>query len=458
MVYDPLKQYRCFIVRGKALTDLDNLLPAYASILQEICPTTKDSFAKSFNTLLVKYLPKASEKTLDNHRTEIAGKLFGMYYEDRNMGINISERTLKLLEDSDQPAFFKDLCAKYQFPSGANKMRTVQDQLSNGIKIRQLAFVMKVILELYEKTETITKKEVGYYILNSLDVLSGKSSPSEVISQILQDRQKGIEREVGNQEKASSYNYQHINEQINLLVLANSILVDGDNININKKEMKYIYSLSENYKSEPAFNFYRYNLLTQEGRKEAELDWGHDFSLFSDIDKEVLITSTDSLLDSEALNLLRKDVRINTTALGDEGEDYVYNIEYKLVASKFPRLTNKIKKLGKIKGLGYDIQSVVGFGSNPDWVKYIEVKTTKRVTPPTDTFSDTINLTRNEWVAAEQHTNNFYIYRVYFSQRETRVFIIQNPAQLHKQGKLYVVPLSYRVDFTEESGEFICNA
>ena len=51
MPYDHSKQYRCPIVRGKALTDLDDLLPTYAHIIQEICPTNKTNFKESFKTL-----------------------------------------------------------------------------------------------------------------------------------------------------------------------------------------------------------------------------------------------------------------------------------------------------------------------------------------------------------------------------------------------------------------------
>ena len=63
--------------------------------------------------------------------------------------------------------------------------------------------------------------------------------------------------------------------------------------------------------------------------------------------------------------------------------------------------------LGKTKGLGYDIQSVVAEeGDKADFAKYIEVKSTKRVTEPNLSdacWMDTLNITRNEWIAAQQH-------------------------------------------------------
>jgi len=38
-VFNPDIQYRCTIIRGKAQKELDNLLPAYANIVSEICLT-----------------------------------------------------------------------------------------------------------------------------------------------------------------------------------------------------------------------------------------------------------------------------------------------------------------------------------------------------------------------------------------------------------------------------------
>ena len=78
------------------------------------------------------------------------------------------------------------------------------------------------------------------------------------------------------------------------------------------------------------------------------------------------------------------------------------------------RLVNKVKAVGHIKGLGYDIQSIFADNSEKsEFAHYIEVKSTKRVTEPQNIISngwiDAINLTRKEWIAAEQHSNSFSI-------------------------------------------------
>jgi hypothetical protein len=217
--------------------------------------------------------------------------------------------------------------------------------------------------------------------------------------------------------------------------------------------MDYIKKLSDKYNAPNSFDFSQYDLTNRDHRRKVQIDYDKHFAKFSDLDKSVLNTPINSLINLTIPDAPQNS-RIDTNALGDEGEEYIYQLERSRVEKEFPRLVNKINKLGKIKGLGYDIQSVLGIKPKPEFAKYIEVKSTKRVSAPTDTFRDTINLTRNEWTAAEQHKENFFIYRVYFCQNETKVFVIQNPFGLNNDGKIYAIPLSYRIDFDQKSGNF----
>lgn len=107
-MYNRLNQYRCIIIRGKSQKEIDDLLPAYAKVIEDITPCEEEKFCQKFNELLAPYLSadKRIKKTLDNHRTEIAGKLFGMYYTEENGYVYASDRTKKFLKDNDQPAFF----------------------------------------------------------------------------------------------------------------------------------------------------------------------------------------------------------------------------------------------------------------------------------------------------------------------------------------------------------------
>ena len=263
MSYIHTEQFRCAIIRGKAQAELDNLLPYYASIISEICPTSKENFDEFFNQKLATLLgEETTKKTLDNHRTEIAGKLFGMYYIDAEKVVHISERTLKLSEDNDQPAFFKDLCLKMQFPSGMNANYTVFDQIDHQINIRQLCFLIAVLKLCNDLEIFLNVKQIGYYVLNSKSVLTRQATPEEVVTQIQIDLASDIYREIPNpNNKASSYLYQHIKEQLTILQLANIITLSSTFYLINLNEIEFINFMVNLAITPPIFDFYSLTLL-----------------------------------------------------------------------------------------------------------------------------------------------------------------------------------------------------
>ena len=107
--YNPDSQYRCTIIRGKAQNEIDDLLPSYAKAITDACPCNRETFIAFFDKAIAKFLSSPTKKTIANHRTEIAGKLFGMYWEDGDGIIHASNRTERLLENRDNPEFFKDI-------------------------------------------------------------------------------------------------------------------------------------------------------------------------------------------------------------------------------------------------------------------------------------------------------------------------------------------------------------
>ncbi len=450
-MYDASRQYRCTIIRGKSQQEMDDLLPAYAQIIDEICPCPVSDFEQLFDNAFRRFLPGGStKKTLDNHRTEISGKLFGMYYLADDGMVYSSDRTKKFLADSDTPAFFKDICYKMQFPNGTQKIQTVQERIDAEICIRPNAFLLKVLTYAKNAGLTLTKKEIGYYVLNSLDVLQGKADPLEVIDAITYDRKHGIERIIRTPGKASSYNYQHINEQINLLELANLVITDNGVVSLNPRESDAIAVFADDYNKKPAFDVYSYDLSTVELRKKFYLDWDFYFSQISDKSSE-FETSIGALGITTEPESGEGVGGGDKTEIGDEGELYVYEYERKRVAAFNFRLVGKVIHLGKTRGLGYDIQSVVAKpGDDAEFVKYIEVKSTKRITVPDisdSSWIDTLNITRNEWVAAQQHKDFYSIFRVYFVRDSIIMYVITDLAKKYKDGIIQAVPTAYRVDF-----------
>jgi hypothetical protein len=456
-MYNHTKQYRCTIIRGKSQKEMDDLLPAYAKVINEVCPCNGYDFENSFNNSFSQYLPtgSATKKTLDNHRTEICGKLFGMYYFSDDGMVYESERTKKYLQDDDQPAFFKDICYKMQFPNGMQKIQTIEERIKEHICIRPLAFVLKV-LQLAEVCHLIlTKKDIGYYILNSLDVLQGKATPDEVLRAIKLDRKHGIERIISVPGKASSYSYQHINEQINYLELANLVRIgDNQSVVLNPKEIEAINLFVQQYNQKPEFDVYSWDLSTIENRKMFQFAWDEYFSKTSGV-VEKFATSADALIFNlnQPLHGQQSRPGVNLVLIGDEGECIVVEYEKKRVSNFDTRLVNRVKGMGRIKGLGYDVISVVAeAGPNSDFAKFIEVKTTKRVTCPDindPTWIDMFNFTRNEMIAAMQYKEYYSIFRVYITGNGVKIYVIKDINQQIIDAVLKATPLTYMVEFSK---------
>ncbi|MGL5675132.1 MAG: protein NO VEIN domain-containing protein [Cellulosilyticaceae bacterium] len=460
-MYDADVQYRCPIIRGKTKNELDNLLPAYANIIDEICPCKKDEFKEQFNERLKKVLKGATKKTLDNHRTEIAGKLFGMYYENENKYIYKAERTERLLNEHDHPAFFKDICIKFQFPNGMDKIDRVNERLSKNIRMRPMAYVLKCMIIAEASDIYLTKHQIGYYILNNLYALKGEAKPREIVDKIIKDIQSGVVRKISVPGKASSYCMQHITEQLNYLELANLIKVVDKQLILNKNETKAINYIAQQWNKPLIFDVYKYSMDTQAEKEQFYLKWQEYYQAFSEAPEEVIITDVGAFVEPivplsgvEKTPYNKASIKGTTkTEIGDIGEEIVLQYERGRVKEYNARLVNKVMHCGRTKGLGYDIQSILATGKTPEFVKYIEVKATVRVTKPTledDTWIDTVNLTRNEWVAAEQFGKYFYIYRVYLTQGGIHIYTIGDVYNKYKDNRLACTPVSYRLEFCNQ--------
>ena len=458
-MFNPDIQYRCTIIRGKAQKELDNLLPAYATIVAEICPCTKEIFDQEFNERLSKIiysddfenLAESNQKTIRNHITEVAGKLFGLYYSDENY-IYESPSNEKLLVDNDQPAFFKNLCLNFQFPNGTQKIQTIEERIIDGIKFKPFHFVL-ALLSLSQKNGIIlTKDEIGYYVLNAKQVLQGDITVDEVLGTILKYRANNIIKKL----EPGSRHTQHIREQYKLLALANLIIIDGDNLIINKSENEIIEVFISELTQPIRFDIFKYDLKNDDEKKRMYNDWSVYFGKIAVLNTEILSTSVEALQREEVEKPIAPQKGTDLTILGDEGEDFVFNLEKERVNETHPRLVNKVLLLGKQRGLGYDISSVEADENQeePEFARFVEVKSTKRITEPDlddNSWTDTINLTRKEWIAAKQYRSAYNIYRVYFTPNATIVRKINDPFGKNESRIVSVLPTLYRMDFGSKS-------
>lgn len=458
-MYSPENQYRCTIIRGKSQTEMEDLLPLYANIVHKYCPCGEDAFRKSaysdlsyalFHVRDYNSLSENNFKTVKNHYTEIMGVLLNLFYptfdEDANeVIIHESESCRFLIDHSDFPTFFKNLCLNFQFPNGEKKATVVKKEVDLGIRLKPFCFVVKLLFIAQSNKQLLSKQEIGYYVLNNLDVLQGKVTAQEVFDRIMSDRTNGVKRN----KLSGSNEWQHIKEQFNLLELANIVEHDSERIWLNNDEANAIALFIKSLR-EPYFNVQSYNLSTIEGRKLMILEWKEYNGHFN---AELLITSTPASLPiSKKEELMASKTAIkSTTDLGDEGEAFVFKLEQDRVRAFKERLVNKVLLLGKTKGLGYDITSIEADENsrNPEFARYIEVKSTKRITRPSfnQSWADSLNITRKEWIAAEQFGSAYNIYRVYFTKNEVIVVRIQNPFALSQEGKIDVIPTIYQMDF-----------
>lgn len=458
MSYDPTRQYRCAIIRGKSKSDLDNLLISYARTVNDTCPCPKEVFAERFNFMLGKILGTSVKKTLDNHRTEIVGKLFGMFYVDADNNVQIGERTRAFLDNLDQPFFFKDVCYKLQFPNGMDKLQTVQERIDRHISVRPLCFVLSVVKVASDINIALQIDEIAYYVLNSLDALQGRVSAEKIVERIKSDRQEGIHNLVHAVGKASSYNMQHINELLSLLELANLISIRRRHVYLNLNESATIELFIKATTKSLLFKMEQYDLTDKAGKLKMYADWSKYYSDLSIEAQSNFITSVAALgVPSTILNGQTLAVS-GTKQLGDDGEEYIYQYEKKRVSTFNSRLAGKVKHVGQQRGLGYDILSVVAErGGDEEFAMYLEVKSTKRVTAPdptSDTWTDQVGVTRNEWIAAQQHGAYYRIYRVYFTASGVHIFIVKNPYQKVEDGIMFATAMQYSVEFNGAAVDF----
>lgn len=469
--FDPDEHYRCTIIRGKTQTEMDNLLSVYASIIAEICPCSKNEFDDLFNEQLSQALYKRSfadlekknKKTIRNHITEIAGSLFGLYYYDVEGSYYESPSNAKLLEDNDQPAFFKNLCLNFQFPNGSQKALTILERINDGICLKPFHFVLSLLATAKGNDVHLTRDEVGYYVLNAKQVLQGKISVPQVFEEVMKDRRGRVVKIVAK----NSHDWQHIKEQINLLILANLVVETNGLLVLNEKEMPIInYFIQENSKA-LRFDVFAYDLSDKQDRLKIRADWSEYYGQIAVSDDNLLTTSLDALMhqtsiespvdskkpeDKPASAPTNFTSRVDKNALGEEGELYVFEFEKQRVGNTHPRLVNQVRLLASQRGIGYDISSVEAAEDmeNPEFLRMIEVKATKRVTAPDisdDSWIDTVNLTRREWMTAKQHRTAYSIYRIYFTPAATVIRKINNPYGKHEEGVIDVVATTYRAEF-----------
>lgn len=470
MKYDPNNQYRCTIIRGKSQKCMDDYLPMYARMIASICPCDSEKYAKEFNEKLAQSLfhtdydslPDSHKNTVNNHRTEIATQLMGLSYISQGI-VYASPSCEKLLSDNDQPAFFKNLCANLQFPNCSQSIATVRERLKQKLSIRPLEYVVALLSLSESKGIQLSIDEIAYFVLNNLCVLQGRVGINTVLDAIQANR--------ANNDKVdfpkNSHDFQHIREQINLLQLANVVVVDRGVVTLRNPSDSFVGWCVAEHSQPLAFDCYRY--LSPDG----SFDYASCSDAWSEyygsvrVPEDISATSIEQLLPEENPNAPQSADKVpdesvdapqqtnNSIQIGEQGEEYVLNIERTRVMAFDPSLARQVRSVASQRGYGYDIMSVRADEDpkNKDFAKYIEVKSTYRTTKVdfSEDFSDQILMTRKEYSAAMQFGNDYLIYRVYFTSAGVQIAVIANPYAKFSDGKLQIEPITYQMSFSKDS-------
>jgi len=456
MTFNPENQRRTTIIRGRHQGSLDFFIPKYVEIINDICPCNIETFKTDFNLRLINSSHiHLTGKAASNHRTEIAGQLLGLWLFDDDNNVILSDKGRLYLSNNDNPELFKDICYKFQFPNGIDKPRTIRQNIEDGIKIKQFSFILKLLQLAYENDIYITKEEVFYYVLNALDTLRGTVPPSEVLEKIIERRSSGENFRVG----TGSYNKQHLTEQLRLLVFANLITYNGDTLVLNQNEIDAINFISAGWNTELMFDIYT---MVSNGDDMSTIykNWSEYYCNIIPRTQSIFRTRLSALhIDSEsrAENTGQPSGELSTTEIGNNGEEYVYNLERKRINRFNALMVNRVRNVSNQRGIGYDIISIRADGTEEsENFIYIEVKSTIQVSEITDAWNDSITLTETEWTKLNQHPNDYYIIRVYFTRRGPYVFEINKIKEKISERSIVPRYKHVQLDFTNTVLEDRC--
>lgn len=483
-MYDPSQQHRCVIIRGKTQQEMEDILSCASELVYESCFQPFDSFRDKARDRLAQRsyranyqdLPEGKKKTIDNYFTEIITKLFCLYRQDCNENeantINISPSCSMFLVRGDMPAFFKNLCLNFQFPNGMQKYRgagdtTIETSIDWSISSKPLVFIVALLDAAKNEGLQIRAPHLYYFVLNSLHVLQGVATVSEVLAAIRRSIEINSVPTLPNPEKKKeSYVTQHLREQLNLLKLANIIRISScssKNVYLNIAESTSIELFLEEARNYGGINFPFTSTMLGDVHSLAR-EWERYYGSVR-YDERLLLTPAaalqwdiNTIVRSTEVLTREQPTGASTQEIGNEGERIVLDYERARLQQCNSSLVRKLKDRTAERGIGYDIESVDADENpeNSEHVRFIEVKTTKRTTSPVYTepdWTDSFSITRNEWLRASQFCSAYYIYRVVITPGDCLILKIKNLSSQadSKDKRLQVTPINYKVDIFNDS-------
>jgi hypothetical protein len=443
------EEYRYHHIRGRSQREMDSLLPIFARFARDTCPVAESEVKNGLLSLIEKFFPTKTDKTRNNFATEIIRRLLGMIVVDAKGEARVSDLALKLLEDDDQPAFFKVLVSRIQLPNPMSKESSYRQELDDAIHVRPAVLVLEVLRELDGPAGYL---ELRTFALASKVALQGAMEASQIADAIREARAtKAVlpNPSIFEGKPNRARYHQHIDEMLKLLELANLVRRGADNsFTLNIGEQSALDWIFQSPSNKDLFR----HMGTGETYSEFQNAWSEWYgSLPSGNGMTEVETPIAALIGEFAP--ITGSTATNTTELGKIGEQIVLNWQVGHVKQKRPQDIRHVKDRSMERGIGYDIQSVWCEGEAVGQFRYLEVKTTKRSTKP-DPKSESLDLvtfTANEYRAAVTHGRNFCLCRVYLFQDGYEIHALDDPIQLAEADAIIMEPSSWNLYLTDKA-------
>lgn len=435
-------QRRTVIIRGRGQSEMDTLLPIFANLVERNTPSSVLDFDNAMMKSIGAVFPGLANKTHRNYLTEIIGQLFSMYYVENSL-VELAPLTLKLIEDGDQPAFFKVLVSRLQFPNPSAKKNKYDEEVDDQLCIKPLVLVLDLLTVAHSNQDKVSFGELAFFLLNSLEALRGKLSGADIYAIVLRARAGKIV--IPNFQGSAAA--QHIKESLNLLVLANLIRTDSSTYWVNQLEM---HAINEICKKAAYLEIFRLR-NSFESHEEYQQAWKKYLTDLFTVPISIFETQIMTLGAISPQRLVAGKPKRRSNDIGREGELLVLDLENLALESAFPRKGIVAQDYTAKRGIGFDIESIFhnepGLNGGPH---RIEVKSTVRVTKPDLRGSitpDGFTLTRSEKQAIETYKATFSIYRVYIFAGGYCIHILRNPSKLNKQKIINFLPDTWSADY-----------
>ncbi len=441
--------FRLNHVRPRFKNEVESVLGYVAYSIAQIGCVNSKTFRSQLNESLRQYggNATASKKTINNWRTEI-GALFGMYINCHD-GITVpAAHTIRLADTSNLTDFFLGFIAAFQYPGGHVKETTIRDMVKVGVSFHPHRWLFQALLQ--TDMTSIDAAEFCHCVLNDLRVTRDHEDVQETVKRILNNRHRGETY------LTAGDVIRYAGDLLDYAVLA-GLLVERNGrffLNAKKRNVAEMIANSTNFFEEYASMMpsdlegirnlrepwfaYVESICMEAQRDVAELGKGrHD---------EVVAQSEDAQGQDNASDGAASD---DAAKIGDCGEIKVLQHECLRVKGEGREdLVHLIKRIPTHCAVGYDIKSVE---SDTESSRLIEVKTTKSHAPLA--FRQ-FHLTTNEWRAAQDMGDRYYVYRLMLSEEGAKLFVIHDPVQKFREKLVRIFPRD-GMDFTceDKAGE-----